>query len=75
MNKKGGEGSLCKTFHPKCFKTTNFDRYHVQGIVLEMFSNSNYAMDNALAVISIGGFSVVISTYAETLIFPVKKRC
>ena len=27
MNKKGSEDSLWKTFNPKCFKTTNFDRF------------------------------------------------
>ena len=27
VNKKGVGDSLCKIFHPKCFKTTNFDRF------------------------------------------------
>ena len=27
MNKKGSEDPLWKTFNPKCFKTTNFDRF------------------------------------------------
>ena len=30
LNRKGAEDSLCKTSHPKCFKTTNFDRFHQQ---------------------------------------------
>ena len=27
VNKKGVGDSLCNIFHPKCFKTTNFDRF------------------------------------------------
>ena len=27
VNKKGGEVSLCKPSNPKCFKTTDFDRF------------------------------------------------
>ena len=28
---KRKEGSPCKNSHPKCFKTTNFDRFHREG--------------------------------------------
>ena len=27
VNRKGVVYSLCKTFHPKCFKTANFDGF------------------------------------------------
>ena len=29
---KQRQGSPCKNSHPKCFKTTNFDRYHCEYI-------------------------------------------
>ena len=33
VNRKGAVYSLCKMFHPKCFKTTNFDGFR-QGVGL-----------------------------------------
>ena len=50
MNKKGSEDSLCKIFNPKCFKTTNFDRFPWIPSRNEcskfscQISNSDYAM-------------------------------
>ena len=37
---------LCKTSHPKCFKTTNFDRFYREAIEAGRFNNVlNYAID------------------------------
>ena len=55
VNKKGVGDSLCKIFHPKCFKTTNFDRFrygvslrYVYKISCQIPKYSNYAITIAI---------------------------
>ena len=55
VNKKGVGDSLCKIFHPKCFKTTNFDRFrygvslrYVFKISCQIPKNSDYAINIAI---------------------------
>ena len=50
VNKKGVGDYLCKIFHPKCFKTTNFDRFrygvslrYVFKISCQILKYSDYA--------------------------------
>ena len=55
-NRKGVVYSLYKTFHPKCFKTTNFDGLRQGVSLLYVFQiscqipNSDYAIDNVLVM-------------------------
>ena len=54
MNKKGGEDSLCKASHSKCFKTANFDRFQQipsRNIFSAKFLKSDYAIDNVLVCV------------------------
>ena len=55
VNKKGVGDSLCKIFHPKCFKTTNFDRFrygvslrYVFKISCQIRKYSDYAINIAI---------------------------
>ena len=55
VNKKGVGDSLCKIFHPKCFKTTNFDRFryrvnlrYVFKISCQIPKYSDYAINIAI---------------------------
>ena len=55
VNKKGIGDSLCKIFHPKCFKTTNFDRFrygvslrYVFKISCQIPKYSDYAINIAI---------------------------
>ena len=55
VNKKGVGDSLCKILHPKCFKTTNFDRFrygvglrYVYKISCQIPKYSNYAINIAI---------------------------
>ena len=55
VNKKGVGDSLCKIFHPKCFKTSNFDRFrygvslrYVFKISCQIPKYSDYAINIAI---------------------------
>ena len=55
VNKKGVGDSLCKIIHPKCFKTTNFDRFrygvslrYVFKISCQIPKYSDYAINIAI---------------------------
>ena len=55
VKKKGVGDSLCKIFHPKCLKTTNFDRFcygvslrYVFKISCQIPKYSDYAINIAI---------------------------
>ena len=47
VKKKATKGSKCKISPPKCFKMTNFDRFHRKAMGVGGLDNvSNYSIDN-----------------------------
>ena len=48
---KQQQGSLCKNSHPKCFKTTNFDRFHCEYISQYIY----IYIDMSIVILEIAG--------------------